>query len=155
MTLISAGTKEDCNWELPDDCHYQKKDHIWARVEGDQVRMGLDAFGQWAAGTLAQMRTFPEGKAIRKDHSFGNIESGKFIGPMRSPVSGKIVAVNSEVVGNPSMVNDDCYANWIVLVEPSNLDEDLADLPHGEAAIRQWMESELEDFKQKDLLNCD
>ena len=74
---------------------------------------------------------------------------------MRSPVSGKILEVNDEVVSNPSMVNDDNYNNWIVLVEASNPDEDLADLPHGEQAIREWMEAELEDFKSKDLLNCD
>lgn len=155
MALISAGSKEECRWDFPDDFYYHKKDHVWAKVEGDHVRMGLDAFGQWAAGTLAQMRTFPAGRAIRKDHAFGNVESGKFIGPMRSPVSGKILEVNDEVVSNPSMVNDDNYGNWIVLVEPSNLEEDLADLPHGEEAIRQWMEAELEEFRQKDMLNCD
>ncbi|MDO8735601.1 MAG: glycine cleavage system protein H [Thermoleophilia bacterium] len=155
MALLSAGTKEECNWDLPDDFYYHRKDHVWAKVEGDRVRMGLDAFGIWAAGTLAQMRTFPAGRAIRKDHAFGNIESGKFIGPMRSPVSGKILEVNDEVVATPSKVNDDNYNNWIVLVEPSNLEEDLADLPHGEEAIRAWMEAELEDFKSKDLLSCD
>ncbi len=155
MVLIKAGTKEECSWELPDDFYYHKKDHIWAKVEDGKVRMGLDAFGQWAAGTLAQMRTFPEGRAIRKDHAFGNVESGKFIGPMRSPVSGTIVAVNADVVAKPSMVNDDNYGNWVVLVEPTNLEADLADLPHGEEAIRAWMEAELDAFKSKDLLNCD
>jgi len=155
MALISAGTKEECNWELTDDFYYQKKDHVWAKVEGDRVRMGLDAFGVWAAGDLAQMRTFPAGRAIRKDHAFGNIESGKFIGPMRSPVSGKILEINDEVVANPAKVNEDNYGNWIVLVEPSSLEEDLSDLPHGEEAIKSWMAAELEDFKSKDLLNCD
>ncbi len=155
MVLITAGTKEDCRWDLPDDLYYHRKDHIWVSVEGSLVRMGLDAFGQWAAGTLAQMRTFPVGRAIRKGHAFGNLESGKFIGPMRSPVSGKIVEVNTEVVSNPSMVNDDNYGNWIVLVEPSSLEEDLADLPNGAAAIREWMEAELQEFRDKDLLNCD
>jgi glycine cleavage system H protein len=155
MALISTGTKEECSWDFPDDFYYHKKDHIWAKIEGDLVRMGMDAFGQWAAGTLAQMRTFPVGRAIRKDHAFGNVESGKFIGPMRSPVSGKILEVNDTVVSTLSMVNDACYNNWVVVVEPSNLEEDLSDLPHGEAAIKEWMEAELEDFKQKDLLSCD
>jgi glycine cleavage system H lipoate-binding protein len=53
------------------------------------------------------------------------------------------------------MVNDDNYNNWIVVVEPSNMEEDLADLPHGEEGIKQWMEAELEEFRKKDLLNCD
>ena len=155
MALITAGSKEDCKWDMPDDFYYHKKDHVWAKLEDGLVRMGLDAFGQWAAGDLAQMRTFPVGRSIRKDHAFGNIESGKFIGPMRSPISGTIKEVNTDVVTNPAKVNEDNYGNWIVLVEPSDLEADLADLPHGEDGIRAWMEEELNSFKEKDLLNCD
>ena len=37
---------------LPDDRRYDRKEHIWAKVEGDLVRVGLDMFGQKAAGVV-------------------------------------------------------------------------------------------------------
>jgi hypothetical protein len=36
-------------FHLPDDLYYDRKEHIWARLEGEGVRAGLDAFGVCAA----------------------------------------------------------------------------------------------------------
>ncbi len=156
MVVISVGSKEECKWELPDEFYYHPKDHIWVKVEEDNlVRVGLDAFGQYAAGTIQKLRTFPKGRKVVKDKAFGNLESGKFIGPLRAPVSGEIVEINQEVVSNPSKINEAPYENWIAVIKASNLEEDLKDLPHGEEAIKAWMEKEIEEYKKKDVLKCD
>ncbi len=155
MVTIKAGTKEDCIWGLPDEFYYHEKDHIWAKVEDDKVTFGLDAFGTWAAGEIKQMRTFPVGRTLRKNQAFGNIESGKYIGPMRAPVSGKIIEVNTDVVSNPSKVNQAPYENWVIVIEAGNLDEDLKGLPHGKEGIEKWMKAEIDDYASKDLLKCD
>ncbi|WP_457556306.1 glycine cleavage system protein H [Candidatus Pyrohabitans sp.] len=155
MVKVSIGTKEECNWELPDDLYYHPKDHIWARVEGDVVVVGLDAFGAYAAGRIQHLRTFPKGRKVRKDQAFGNLESGKFIGPMRAPVAGEIVEINQEVVSNPSKINESPYEAWIIKIKPSNLEEDLKDLPHGEEKIKAWMDKEIEEYRKKEVLKCD
>ena len=50
--------------QLPDDLHYDPKDHLWSRVETGRVRIGLDQFGQKAAGTVAYIKLLPAGKGL-------------------------------------------------------------------------------------------
>lgn len=58
------------------------------------------------------------------------------MGPVPAPVSGEIVATNSAVADNPGLVNDDPYgAGWIVQLQPSDLEEDKAQLVTGQAAV--------------------
>ena len=139
-------------WTLPDDLYYRKEDHIWALVKGNIVLLGLDDFGQTAAGNIMKMKTFPEGKVIKKDQTFGTIESGKYVGPMKSPLSGKIVKVNHDVVSNPKVINFDPYGSWILEVEPTDFSSETHDLEHGEDSIREWMTVEIEDYRAKGLL---
>ncbi len=51
--------------------------------------------------------------------SCATVESGKWVGPAKSAAAGEIVAVNEELVANPSLANDDPYgAGWLVIVKP-------------------------------------
>jgi len=44
-------------------------------------------------------------------------------------VSGKVVAVNEELLNSPDKINTDPYGEgWIAKIEPSNLEADLANL---------------------------
>ncbi len=155
MALVMTGTKEECCWELPDELYYHTDDHIWARIEGDRVLMGLDAFGLYAAGKLQYLKLLPVGRKVTKNRPFGTVESGKFIGPMRALVSGEMLEHNSLVVERPRTVNEDPYGHWIVAIRPTDLENDLVGLPHGEAEIRAWMEREIDGYRSKDLLSCD
>ena len=137
---------------LPDDLYYDRKDHLWARIEGNQVRVGLDMFGQKAAGTVAYIKLMPVGKQVVKGRAFGSLEAGKYIGPLKAPVNGKLVEVNSEVVATPKLVNTDPYGQgWLVVIEPSNLQEDLKDLVQG-TEIQTWLDSEVAEYREKGLL---
>lgn len=138
---------------LPDDLYYDQKEHIWAKLEEDgRVRVGLDQFGQKAAGTVAYVKLMPVGKVVAKGRSFGSLEAGKYIGPLKAPVSGKIVEVNNQVLANPKSVNSDPYGEaWFIIMEPSNLAEDLASLLHG-PDIQMWLESEVKDYRDKGVL---
>src|SRR3989337_331780 len=97
------------NFYLPDDLYYDRKDHLWARVEEGMVRVGLDQFGQKSAGTVAYVKLLPAGRPVAKGRAFGSLEAGKYIGPLKAPVAGKIAQVNQEVLDNPSLVNTDYY----------------------------------------------
>ncbi len=144
---------------LPDEFYYDKKDHLWAKLEeatgvtaGYLVRVGLDLFGQKAAGTAAYVKLLPAGKAVAKSRSFGSLEAGKYIGPLKAPVGGKIVEANQEVISDPRYVNTDPYGKgWFVIIEPNNLQEDLKDLIQGPANIQEWLEKEYKEYKEKGL----
>ncbi|MBI4493427.1 MAG: glycine cleavage system protein H [Chloroflexi bacterium] len=138
-------------FELPDDLYYDRKDHLWARLEQGRVRVGLDQFGQKAAGTVAYVKLMPVGKVVAKGRAFGSLEAGKYIGPLKAPVSGKLVEVNAAVLATPGLVNTDPYGEgWFVAIEPSNLQADLADLAHG-PDVQTWLESEMNDYRARGL----
>lgn len=138
---------------LPDDLYYDRKDHIWAKVESERaVRVGLDQFGQKAAGNVAYVKLMPKGKTVAKGRSFGSLEAGKYIGPLKAPVAGQIVEVNDKVLANPKFVNTDPYGEaWFVVIEPSNLQQDLSDLVHG-PDVQPWLENEVKEYREKGLL---
>jgi len=63
-----------------------------------------------------------------------------------------VVEVNDEIMDNPGLLNSDPYGKgWIVLVEPDNLDADLANLAHG-ADLQSWLESSVADWRGRGLL---
>ena len=137
---------------LPDDLYYDRKDHLWARLEEGRVRVGLDQFGQQAAGTVAYIKLMPMGRTVTKGRAFGSLEAGKYIGPLKAPVNGKLVETNPEVLANPRLVNTDSYGQgWFVVIEPSNLEPDLVDLAHG-PEVQTWLENEVREYREKGLL---
>lgn len=138
------------DFELPDELYYDRKDHLWAKIEGEKVRVGLDAFGQRAAGKIAYIKIRPAGSTVQKGRAFGSLEAGKYIGPLRAPVSGKILEVNDEVLKNPSSVNEMPFERWMIVIEPNNLEEDLKDLVHGEQ-VQGWLEEEVDRYEREGL----
>ena len=143
-------------YHLPDDLYYDRKEHIWARPEGELVRVGLDEFGQKAAGTVAYLKILPVGRPAKKGKAFGSIEAGKYVGPLKAPVGGEIVEVNQNVLDTPKLVNDDPYGEaWFIMIRPSSLDDDLADLAHGAEEIKAWLEAEIKEYREKGLLEED
>jgi len=144
-------------YDLPDDLLYDRKDHLWARIESpDRVRVGLDRFGQKAAGHVAYVKLLPPGRPVQKGRAFGSLEAGKYIGPLRAPVSGTLAEVNDAVLKTPSLVNTDPYgAGWFVVIQPSNLEADTADLVQGADAIQAWLDAELAEYRAKGLIKED
>jgi len=140
------------SFNLPDELYYQKEDHLWARVEGDVVRIGLDDVAQSSAQTITALRIKPPGRPIAVLRPFGTMEAGKYVGPLRLPVGGVVVEVNDEIMDNPGLLNSDPYGQgWIVLVEPDNLAADLANLAHG-AELQSWLETSVADWRARGLL---
>ena len=139
-------------FELPEDLYYDRKEHLWARVEAGQVRVGLDQFGQKMAGSVAYIKLLPAGRLVQKGRSFGSLEAGKYIGPLKAPVSGRLVAVNSAVLAKPELVNTDPYGEgWLVVIEPSNLAADQSGLAHG-PEIQSWLDEEVQAYRARGLL---
>lgn len=141
-------------FKLPADYYYDPTEHLWARIEDDgaQVRVGLDMFGQKAAGTVAYLKIKPVGKPAQKGRAFGTLEAGKYIGPLKAPVNGSIEEVNQKALDTPGLVNTDPYGDgWFVVIKPSNLEQDLGDLVHGADNVKEWLENEYKDYMEKGL----
>jgi glycine cleavage system H protein len=140
--------------EMPAGLYYYNSDnHIWLRIEeANKVRCGIDQFGQKVAGTVAYVKVKPVGGTVTKGRTLGTIEAGKYIGPVKSPVNGTILEVNQDVISNPSLINTDSYGNgWLVLIDAPNLQEDIADLIHGEEGVQKWLETDYKKYEEEGL----
>ncbi len=57
------------------------------------------------------------GRTVERGQSVATIESGKWVGPVPSPVDGEVVEVNAALTDNLSDINSDPYGKgWMVKV---------------------------------------
>ena len=107
----------------PNDLKYHKE-HDWARIEGDEAVLGVTWFAQDALGELVHYEPPNEGGTIERDAAYGEVESVKAVSDLISPLSGEILAVNSEIVDEPELVNADPYGQgWLVRIRLSDPSE--------------------------------
>lgn len=133
--------------EFPEDLYYHR-DHMWLKVEGDKVRVGYNDWAQDAAGKLVSIKTRPPGRSVKAGKTLGSIESGKWVGSLKVPVTGTIVEINPELKNDPSLINEAPYGNgWIAVIDPSNLKGELANLIEGKD--KENLEAWLKEEKQK------
>ena len=90
--------------------------HEWIRTEGDLYVIGLTDFAQSSLGDIVFIELPQEGDAVTMGESFADVESVKAVSGVFSPVSGTVAAVNSALIDNPAMLNEDPYGAWLVKV---------------------------------------
>jgi glycine cleavage system H protein len=110
-------------YDLDDNVKYHAE-HMWARMEGDQVVIGITDFAQKLAGDIVYVDMPMEGDEVSKDKPFGTIETGKWVGKLYAPVSGTVEEYNEEVEDDALIINEDPYGNgWIIKVTPDDASE--------------------------------
>ena len=138
--------------QLPDELYYQPEDHLWVRVEGNQVRVGLDDLAQRSAGAVTAVRLKPAGRPIAIGKPFGTMEAGKYVGPLKAPVTGQVIEINADVMSQPALLNSDPYGTgWLILMQPEDAPRDLAALIHGDR-LQAWLEKSVAEWQAKGLL---
>ncbi len=127
-------TAKGCNF--PDDLYYNVENNVWARREADgTVTVGMTAYAAALAGQIVSCTPKKAGRSVDQNKSVCTVESGKWVGPVKAPVGGEVVAVNDAVSGKPGTVNDDPYnAGWMVCMKPANWDGESGALVTGAAA---------------------
>jgi glycine cleavage system H protein len=109
--------------EFPEELKYSKE-HIWLRIEGNRAVVGVTDFAQEELGTVAAVELPDEGDQVEQEDSMGSIEARKTVAELYAPVTGTVLAVNIEVLDNPSLVNDDPYdGGWLLELELEDRDE--------------------------------
>ncbi len=97
--------------------------HEWVKVDGNIAIIGVSDFAQEEMGDITYVDLPSEGDAIEAGEDFGALESVKASSELYSPVSGTVVAVNTELEDAPEKVNEDPYCSWIIKVEMSDSKE--------------------------------
>lgn len=106
---------------LPDDLLYDVGNHIWYQEQADgNVKLGMTAVATAMAGQLVAFTPKKVGRSVDAGKSCATVESGKWVGPAKSAVAGEVLAVNEEMVGKPSLANEDPYKAWMVILKPTD-----------------------------------
>ena len=109
---------------------FYTEDHEWARkLDDGMVLIGITDYAQAQLHEVVYVE-LPEVEAeVTKGEAVGAVESVKAVSDMNSPVSGRVVEVNEELLDSPEKINDDPYGEgWIAKIEPSSVDADLEGL---------------------------
>ena len=107
----------------PDDLKYSAE-HEWVRMGGNIAEIGVTVFARDSLGNVVFVDLPEVGAKVEQFAKFGEIESVKTVSDLVSPISGKIIEINLEVVDNPSVINDDPYrSGWLIKVEITDLSQ--------------------------------
>jgi glycine cleavage system H protein len=108
--------------------NYYTKDHEWAQVDENVVTVGITEFAQDQLGEIVYVELPEEGSKVTQGESFGVVESVKAVSDLIAPVSGTVIEVNTEIVEDPGILNDDqMNQGWLIRIEMET-EKELANL---------------------------
>jgi glycine cleavage system H protein len=97
------------------------KEHEWIKIEGNVGTVGITAFAQDQLGDVVFVELPEVGRVLKHNEQFGVVESVKTVSDLYSPVSGKVLEINSELEGAPELVNSGPYSDgWMLKIELTN-----------------------------------
>lgn len=79
--------------------------HEWVKVEGSSAAVGITDHAQDHLGDVVYVELPDEGAEVKQGESFGAVESVKATSDINSPVSGKVVEVNTKLSDSPGLVS--------------------------------------------------
>ena len=98
------------------------KEHEWLRVEGDLVVVGITQHAAEALGDVVFVELPEVETQVGSGDEVCVIESVKAASDILAPIDGEVVAVNSKLVDNPSLVNEDpTGAAWFFKLKVDDL----------------------------------
>lgn len=125
------------DYEVPEGLYYTK-DFEWVKIEGDNVRVGITDYAQRQLHEIVYAELPGSGETITQNEPYGTVESVKSVSDLVAPISGTIEEVNEEVQATPELLNEDPYENgWILVIKPSNLQEELNNIMKFDQAL-EW-----------------
>jgi glycine cleavage system H lipoate-binding protein len=121
---------------------YLSTGHTWLKMlkEG-MVRIGVDEFVQRTLAGLNLQTVHAEGARVKKGEVLFSGVSGDKIVNFYAPVSGTINKVNPKVSRN----ENDTYSNWILTLQPENVNE-VKGMKYRDSAVN-WLTEEFSRLK--------
>jgi len=128
-------------FHLPLDKVYYHQGHSWAIPEGgDVVKVGIDDFAQKLVGKIDAIKVPRVGSQVTQGEKAWSLQVGPKTIDMLSPVDGKILEINENLLRSPEGISKDPYGqSWLMKVETPKISANLKNLLSGGLAGK-WME---------------
>ena len=125
---------------VPENLKYQKTDE-WVKVEDGIATIGITDYAQDSLSDVVFVEyEIDVDDEVKVGDSLATIESVKAAAEVVFPVSGKVVAVNQNLVDTPEILNESPYTEgWLVKVQVSDESElgNLMDSPAYDAYCQE------------------
>lgn len=109
--------------DIPSHLKYTAE-HEWLEIDGNTVTVGITDFAQNSLGDVVFVELPEVGAEVAKGDHFAVVESVKAASEVYTPISGKVVEINEELVDAPDMVNSSPFGDaWFVKIEMSDAEE--------------------------------
>jgi len=104
-------------YNIPEGYHYTR-DHLWVRVEDKVITLGVTDYGQEKLRDIVHVELPSIGQSIEEGEVLAIVESIKASVEIHSPVTGKVIEVNTKLADSPELINEDPYdKGWIAKIE--------------------------------------
>lgn len=126
---------------IPEEYLYDLELNSWVRLEDDgSARLGMTDVAQTMSGKIVSITFKPVGRAVARGRTLAVIESAKWVGPFKAPLSCEILETNAEAFAADELIaNRDPYgAGWMLRVRPTALDAERGQLSDGLAAFEHF-----------------
>jgi glycine cleavage system H protein len=100
--------------------------HMWYTEDDGIITIGINEEGLADITEITSVDLPPEQEKVEEDVAIGTIETDDGPLDIYSPVEGTVIEVNSNVLDEPSIIQDDCYEEgWLLRIEASaDIDDD-------------------------------
>jgi glycine cleavage system H protein len=94
---------------------------VWARREGDKVRLGVTDYLQQRSGDATFVHIKPVGTELVSGDEFAELETIKANESLFLPLGGSVAEVNTDLDANPEIINQDPYGKgWLAMIAPGD-----------------------------------
>src|SRR2546425_12933304 len=107
--------------EFPDDLLYEADGLVWARpLESGDLIVGITSILAALAGPVMKVPAKPLGVEYARGAAVGLLESGRYFGPIRAPISGVLREGNADGLARPRTLTDGSYdGGWVARLPPT------------------------------------
>lgn len=117
--------KDKFIFRLPKEGFYFNENDCWVYVSGNIARVGVTDYVQQNLSDIMFFTPPAIGLEVEQFGELGEVESGKAVFEVVSPVSGKVTAVNEALSNAPELINQNPYEKgWIAEVEITDFEAD-------------------------------
>jgi len=110
-------------YKILDELYYTKE-HIWVKIENDVATIGITDYAQSQLGDVVFIELPEVGREVESGEVIATVESIKAVSEIYSPLTGRIISINEDLVNEPSFINSDPYGDgWICDIQMKDLTE--------------------------------
>ncbi len=133
--------------DFPEGFLYDVEDDVWAKIDGENVRVGISAVLSWLSGGFTSVTFKDVNSSALRGRSLGSVEGPRHFAVVRSPFTGVVTEYNEIIRRRPRLLNSDPYgAGWFAKLRPLRLQEEAKFLKEVTSA-KEELESRLKDLR--------